>query len=140
MYKKILLSLICILGLGVLFFSGIGYGTTLPYVADTMTSMLINDTPVVHQIIFRTATADTINTVTMKFSPGFNFSTNAPSLGTVSGIGTGTISIDEDTIIYTVKSDSLTLDNTTVFKIITLENIKNASQIANWQVHIHRAV
>ena len=125
MKKKWYLSLIFLL------FTGIGYATTLPYVADTMTSRLINDTPVVHQIIFRTATADTINTATMKFSPGFDFASNPPTLGTVSEIGTGTISIDGDTVVYTVKSESLTLDNTTTAKIITLTNIRNASQNAN---------
>ena len=97
-------------------------GSALIEVIDTPSSSVISNTPTTHLISFKTASSDTIGKVTIQFKPGFTLTT--VTLGTVTGLGTGTLTTSVDTVIYTITTpNSVTAGASCSME---LKNIKNA--------------
>ncbi len=80
--------------------------------------------------IFTTTTSGTITSVKLTFDTGVNVS--SASLGTVIGIGAGTISVSGQSVTYAVTSPALISSGTTI--TIPLSGIGNPSSTGNYKV------
>lgn len=101
------------------------WGGALINVADTPANFVVS-TATTHTISFATATSDTIGKVTIAFNPGFTLS--GVTLGMVTGLATGTLSVSADTIIYSITTPETVSATTSC--TITLCNITNAAVCA----------
>jgi len=85
-----------------------------------------------YTIEFTTATTGNITTIIMAFDPGFDVS--GAILGTVSGIGPGSITVSGDNITYTVSSPVDVADGVSVS--IGSSNITNPSNSGSYNITI----
>ncbi|PIU51279.1 hypothetical protein COY52_05380 [Candidatus Desantisbacteria bacterium CG_4_10_14_0_8_um_filter_48_22] len=117
-------ALRCILLLSaVLILPSLVQGAPLVSVTDTPSNFVVSTAGTTHTISFVTVSSDTVARVTMGFKPGFTLS--GVTLGTVTGLSTGTISVTGDTVIYSITNPN-TVSATTACTI-PLGNITNAS-------------
>ena len=98
-------------------------------VVDTLTDLTVGATTS-HTVSSTTTNAGTIATIEGEFPPGFDVS--GATLGAVSGISAGTISVVGQVVIYTVTTPVFVPSGTAIS--IELTSIVNATTVGNYTV------
>ncbi len=106
------------------------FAATLTQMSVTLSNNLHSASNVSWTSSFTTVTTGTVTTVVLAFSPEINVASS--TLGTVSGIGSGSIGISGQNVTYTVTSP-VSISSGTVITI-PLNNIGNPSSLGNYRV------